>query len=135
MLCQLIDPEIILRTLEELEKENERYKGFAFSTRQCFFADALMPIYENISAVGNKLAFELFTPLKNSIRRADEFSSKLPVTDLYGAPLRGTDSNLHWYKVTLSFGIGKSYVDADNALLLAKKRKAEITYPIHDLLE
>jgi GGDEF domain-containing protein len=38
-------------------------------------------------------------------------------------------------KVTLSFGIGKSYVDADNALLLAKKRKAEITYPIHDLLE
>ena len=25
-------------------------------------------------------------------------SSKLPVTDLYGAPLRGTDSNLHWYK-------------------------------------
>jgi len=225
MLCQLIDPEIILRTLEELEKENERYKGFAFSTRQYFFADALMPIYENISAVGNKLAFELFTPLKNSIRRADEFSSKLPVTDLYGAPLRGTDSNLHWYKnknkngfyismdinnfklinlinheegdkaikrigyllrkctthltrsklfrsggdefvffsenkediylfinkvieeldilelidnkikVTLSFGIGKSYVDADNALLLAKKRKAEITYPIHDLLE
>jgi hypothetical protein len=39
-----------------------------------------------------------FTPLKNSIRSADEFSSKLPVTDLYGAPLRGADSNLHWYK-------------------------------------
>jgi hypothetical protein len=30
-----------------------------------------------------------FTPLKNSIRTADEFSSKLPVTDLYGAPLKG----------------------------------------------
>jgi GR25 family glycosyltransferase involved in LPS biosynthesis len=41
-----------------------------------------------------------FTPLKNSIRRADEFSSKLPVTDLYGAPLWGTGSNLHWYNTT-----------------------------------
>ena len=39
-----------------------------------------------------------FTPLKNSIRTADEFSSKLPVTDLYGAPRRGADSNLHGYK-------------------------------------
>ena len=38
-----------------------------------------------------------FTPLKNSIRTADEFSSKLPVTDLYGAPHRGPDSNLHWH--------------------------------------
>lgn len=26
---------------------------------------------------------DFFTPLKNSIRPADEFSSKLPVTDLY----------------------------------------------------
>jgi ubiquinone/menaquinone biosynthesis C-methylase UbiE len=41
-----------------------------------------------------------FTPLKNSIRTADEFSSKLPVTDLYGAPHRGANSNLHWYKCT-----------------------------------
>ena len=38
------------------------------------------------------------TPLKNSTSTADEFSSKLPGTDLYGAPSRGADSNLHWYK-------------------------------------
>ena len=44
--------------------------------------------------------FALFTHLKNSIRTAVEFSSKLPVTDLYGAPHRGADSNLHWYKPT-----------------------------------
>ena len=31
-----------------------------------------------------------FTPLNNSIRTADEFSNKLPVTDL--------NSNLHWCK-------------------------------------
>ena len=40
------------------------------------------------------------TPLKNSISTADEFSSKLPVTDLYEAPRRGADSNFHWYKIT-----------------------------------
>lgn len=40
-----------------------------------------------------------YTTLKNSIRTADEFSSKLPVLDLYGAPRRGADSNLHWYKI------------------------------------
>jgi hypothetical protein len=39
----------------------------------------------------------IYTPLKNSIRTADEFSTKLPVTDLYGDPLWGADSNLHWY--------------------------------------
>jgi len=39
-----------------------------------------------------------FTPLKNLIRTADKFSSKLPVTYLYEAPLWGADSNLHWYK-------------------------------------
>ena len=44
--------------------------------------------------------FALFTHLKNSIRTAVEFSSKLPVTDLYGAPHMGVDSNLHWYKPT-----------------------------------
>ena len=40
----------------------------------------------------------MVSPLNNSIHTADEFSSKLPVTDLYGAPLLGADSNLHWYK-------------------------------------
>ena len=41
----------------------------------------------------------MFTPLKHSIRTKDEYSTKLPVTDLYGAPLWGADSNLHWYKM------------------------------------
>uniref|UniRef100_A0A6C0BX25 Uncharacterized protein n=1 Tax=viral metagenome TaxID=1070528 RepID=A0A6C0BX25_9ZZZZ len=50
-----------------------------------------------------KNKFLHFTPLKNSIRSADEFSSKLPVTDLYGAPLRGADSNLHWYKFVIFY--------------------------------
>ena len=44
------------------------------------------------------IALFYFTPLKNSIGTADEFSSKLPVTDLYGAPRRGAVSNLHWNK-------------------------------------
>ena len=39
-----------------------------------------------------------YTPLKISIRTADETSIKLPVTDLEQAPLRGAVSNLHWYK-------------------------------------
>ena len=38
------------------------------------------------------------TPLKNSIRIADNSSTKLPVTDLNEAPLWGADSNLHRYK-------------------------------------
>ena len=42
-----------------------------------------------------------YTPLNNSIRTADEFSSKLPVTDLYGAPHRGANSNLRSYKLFL----------------------------------
>jgi hypothetical protein len=33
--------------------------------------------------VRGKNCYKVFTPLKNSIRPADEFSSKLPVTDLY----------------------------------------------------
>jgi hypothetical protein len=39
-----------------------------------------------------------FTNLKNSIRTADDSSSKIPVTDLNKAPLRGADSNLHRHK-------------------------------------
>ena len=39
-----------------------------------------------------------FTPLKNSIRTADDSSTALPVTDLNGAPLWGADSNLHRHK-------------------------------------
>jgi choline kinase/quercetin dioxygenase-like cupin family protein len=40
-----------------------------------------------------------FTPLNNSIRTADEFSTKLPVTGLNIATQRGADSNLHRYKM------------------------------------
>jgi hypothetical protein len=47
---------------------------------------------------------QFFTPLKNSIRTADDSSSKLPVTDFHSAPRRCADStslrNLHWYKST-----------------------------------
>ena len=46
----------------------------------------------------NIYTLEHFTPLKNLIRSADDSSVVLPVTDLYGAPLRGADSNLHRYK-------------------------------------
>jgi len=35
-----------------------------------------------------------YTPLNNSIRTADELSTKLPVTDLNIATQRGADSNL-----------------------------------------
>jgi hypothetical protein len=38
-------------------------------------------------------------------------------------------------KITLSFGVGKTYIDADNSLLIAKKRKNEISNPIHYSLE
>ena len=39
-----------------------------------------------------------YTPLNNSIRTADELSTKLPVTDLNITPLWCADSNLHRYK-------------------------------------
>jgi GGDEF domain-containing protein len=188
MLSTLIDPEIILKMLEELEKENEQYKGIVFSTRQYFFADPLMPICENNFAVGNKLAFELFKnknkdgfyismdinnfKLINSINH--EEGDKAITT--IGYMLRKCTNNLNRsklfrsggdefvffseikediylfidkvieelnkldlinnkIKMTLSFGIGKTYIDADNALLLAKKRKTEISNPIHESLE
>jgi len=38
-----------------------------------------------------------FTPLKNLNRTAVNSSTKLPVTDLNGAPQMGADSNLHGY--------------------------------------
>ena len=48
---------------------------------------------------------EQYTPLNNSIRTADELSTKLPVTDLNIAPLLGADSNLHWYISNTQSGI------------------------------
>jgi hypothetical protein len=43
----------------------------------------------------DKLNENQYTPLNNSIRTADEFSTKLPVTHLNIAPQRGTNSNIH----------------------------------------
>ena len=187
MLSNLIDPEIILKILEELEKENEIYKGFTFSTRQYFFADPLMPMYENNFAVGNKLAFELFkNKNKNGFYISMDINNFKLINNinheegdkaikLIGYILRKSTINLcksklfrsggdefvffseikeeiylfinkaieelnklelidNKIKITLSFGIGKSYIDADNALLLAKKRKMEVSNPIHDAL-
>jgi diguanylate cyclase (GGDEF)-like protein len=188
MLSKLIDPEIILGILEKLEKKNELPNGITFSTRQYFFADPLMPIYENNFAVGNKLAFELF---KN--KNKDGFYVSMDINNfklinninheegdkaikLIGYTLRKSTINLRrsklfrsggdefvFYsenkeeiyifinkaieelnkldlidnsiKITLSFGIGKSYIDAEKALLLAKNKKNEISNPIYDLLE
>lgn len=188
MLSKLIDPEIILKMLEELEKKNELYKDVAFSTRQYFFADPLMPIYENNFAVGNKLAFELFKnknkngfyismdinnfKLINNISHdegdkaiktigytlrkctidlcrsklfrsgGDEFVFFSEIKeDIYLFidkvidELNKLDLIDNTIKITLSLGIGKTYIDAEKALLLAKKRKTEISNPIHDLLD
>ena len=49
-----------------------------------------------------------YTPLKISIRTADETSIKLPVTDLEQAPRRGAVSNLHWYKTQKKHKIQKN---------------------------
>ena len=46
--------------------------------------------------------FNHFTPLKNSNNKTVESSTKLPVTDLKQAPLKGMDSNFQWYKVEKS---------------------------------
>jgi len=188
MLTELVDPEIILKLLEELEKENLLYKGVTFSTRQYFFADPLMPIYENNSAVGNKLAFELFTKKNkkgfyvsidiNNFKDINKINHTEgdKAIKLIGYTLRKCTSNLgrtklfrsggdefvffsetkedvnlfidkviekleqlelinNTIKITLSFGVGKTYIDADNALLLAKNRKTEISNPIHYSLE
>jgi len=42
--------------------------------------------------------------------------------------------NFKNYKITLSFGIGKSYSEAENALIAAKKKKTEIPHLIFSLL-
>ena len=41
----------------------------------------------------------MFKPLNNSIRAANELSSKLLVTDLYVALHMVSNSNLRWYKI------------------------------------
>lgn len=52
--------------------------------------------------------FTEFTPLNNSIRAADESSTKLPVTELDRTPQRGVDPALHRYK-TLDNGLLQKY--------------------------
>jgi hypothetical protein len=61
MSINLLDPENILSMLESLEKQDSKYAGITFSTRQYFFVDPMIPIENNLPGIGNKLAFELFT--------------------------------------------------------------------------
>ena len=58
-------------------------------------------VYSNKMMVHHTVDNEInvFTPLNNSIRTADELSTKLPVTDLNIATQRGADSILHRYRV------------------------------------
>ena len=70
---------------------------------QQFRRKELIDMLENIKTY--------FTPLKNSIRTADDSSTVLPDTDLDGAPRRGADSNLHWYKLCIF---------ADKSLMVAR---------------
>ena len=56
-----------------------------------------------------------FTPLNNLNRTAVNYSTKLPVTDLNGAPQLGVDSNHHGYKVVhiskLQYNPGDKQID------------------------
>lgn len=64
------------------------------------------PIEEKEDIIENHIDFDKllpiqngnYTQLNNSNRTAVNYSTKLPVTDLNGAPQRGVDSNLHGYK-------------------------------------
>ena len=88
-----------------------------------------------------------YTPLKISIRTADETSTKLPVTHLNGAPLMGAVSNLHWYKFQIidntlfsrdkteiysrNFKIGGTYPDCVNISIIYENNKpVDATMPI-----
>ena len=64
---------------------------------------------------------EDYTPLKNSIRPADEFSSKLPVTISNDAPLERPILNLHGYK--------KYLVDTLDDIEIWDKLFDELYYP------
>jgi hypothetical protein len=68
--------EAFLADLREILKSNSLNGG----TKKCFK-----------KKTRNKKRY--FIPLKNSIRTADDSLSKLPVTDLKKAPLKGADSN------------------------------------------
>ncbi len=70
---------------------------FFIPTENKYCGTAQMPYRNAIEKKPNK-----YTPLKNSIRIADESSSQLPVTALNGAPHSGADSNLHRYNCIIS---------------------------------
>ena len=55
------------------------------------------------------------------IKRACEFLDEIKLID-------------NCIRITLSFGIGKSYIEAENALKLAKKKKVDIPHLISSLL-
>jgi len=67
-----------------------------------------------------------YTPLNNSIRTEDEFSTKLPVTDLNIAPKKGADSNLRRYKYQVNYFCEKE----DNLIVLDIIKRLEEKYNI-----
>jgi len=187
MSYQLIEPEEILEILNTIEKSNDQYKGLTFSTRQYFFADALIPMDDGYASIGNKLAWEKFNrknkpgyyvsmdannfrqintlghnvgdeaikSISYSLRKAtivlglsklfrsggDEFvffTENVNEVDIFIKracefmdEIKPIDN---FIKITLSFGIGKSYLEAENALKLAKNKKLEIPHLISSLL-
>ena len=81
---------------EKLLHNERMFSMFQSSKILHFFGIDYKQLYDKQDIKSHRV--RQFTPLKNSIRTTDEFSSKLPGTDLHGAPLRGADSNLRWYK-------------------------------------
>jgi diguanylate cyclase (GGDEF)-like protein len=185
---KLIEPEEILKILEQLEKSNDQYTGITFSTRQYFFADPLVPMQPGYPAVGNKLAWEIFKNknkpgyyvsidannfklvntyghdvgdnviklIGQALRKAtdgltnsklfraggDEFlfyTEKSDEIDLFVSKacklLDGIEPVGKSIKITLSFGIGRSYSEAEEALTKAKAKKNEVPNIIFSLIK
>jgi len=173
---ELYDPEYILYLLESIEKQNSNFNGIAFSTRQYFFVDAMIPYENGKPGVGNKLAFEMFIrkskpgyyisidvndfkkinnishiigdiAIKNIGKALRDATFKITESKLFRS---GGDEfllycvnreNIYFFienaiteldkldlvnKITLSFGIGISYEDAEKALIIAKNKKTNI---------
>lgn len=179
MYMNLLDPENILFTLKSLEKQDSKYAGITFSTRQYFFVDPMTPSENGKPGLGNKLAFELFTKKMKPgyyismdtndfkvINKTSHILGDIAIRNigrsLRNATLEITNSKLFRsggdeflfycekkesaflfienalnelerlelvndvFKITLSFGIGISYSDAEVALLEAKNKKSQI---------
>jgi len=189
MSIELHDPEDILSILESIEKENSKYNGITFSTRQYFFVDAMISYENGKPGVGNKLAFEMFIkkckPGYYTSMDANDFKKINNISHIVGdiaiknigkalrnATLKICESKLfrsggdefllycekkenififienainelekidlvnNIHKITLSFGIGITYDDAEKALLKAKLKKTNISNNlIHSNLE